>query len=191
MRTLVIATAIGLLMALPAAAGDRECTPDCCWQAAVSDPGCCETGRCGQGCRDCQVVCEMKTVTRHVWVVECVPICPALPRCGHGDPCGCECGGCGKKVCQSCGGQSCCDPCKGLPTSVTPPKCGHQRTVKRLVRKEIECKVPVYKCVPVCRDPGCCDPGCCDSAAPAAAESDGQTTLSAPMPPVIGTAYVK
>jgi len=206
MRTLVIATAIGLLMALPAAAGDNGCTPDCCGQAVVSDAGCCDPGccdpgrcgRCGRGCEDCQVVCEMKTIKRHVWVVEYVPICPALPRCGRNDPCGgcdCGCGGCDEVSCASCRGNSCCDPCCGLPTCVTPPKCGHQRTVKRLVRKEVECQVPVYKCVPCCDsgccDPGCCDPGCCDGAAPAPVEAEGQTTLSAPMPPVIGTSYVK
>jgi len=169
MRTLVIATAIGLLMALPAAAGDNGCTPDCCGQAVVSDAGCCDPGccdcqRCGGKCQNCQVVCEMKTVKRYVWVV----------------------GGCGEVECASCQGKSCCDPCRGLPTCVTPPKCGRQRTVKRLVRKEIECQVPVYKCVPCCADPGCCE-----QAAPEPAEAEAQTTLSAPMPPVIGTSYVK
>jgi len=151
MRTLVIATAIGLLMALPAAAGDNGCTPDCCGQAVVSDAGCCDPGCC-----DCQ-------------------------RCGGK----CQ-GGCGEVECASCQGKSCCDPCRGLPTCVTPPKCGRQRTVKRLVRKEIECQVPVYKCVPCCADPGCCE-----QAAPEPAEAEAQTTLSAPMPPVIGTSYVK
>ena len=49
-----------------------------------------------------------------------------------------------------------------------PPKCGHVRCRKKLVKKEITCEVPVYKCVVeyVCCD--CCGPSCGVCTEPAA-----------------------
>ena len=76
-----------------------------------------------------------------------------------------------------------------------PPKCGKVRTRKKLVKKEIVCEVPVYKCVVVCSDPGCCEAasGCLDEeaskAAPAPAPAE-ETTDAAPLPPLLGTLYL-
>jgi hypothetical protein len=70
---------------------------------------------------------------------------------------------------------------------MVPPRCGKVRCVKKLVKKEITCEVPVYKCVVVCCSPGCCEAARRDGgAAPAPTQT---TTLTAPLPPLIGVAY--
>jgi hypothetical protein len=68
--------------------------------------------------KTCQVVCEIKLETKTCWCVECQEICPLMPGCRHGC---CEC--------------------------PPPPRCGHPKCVKKLVKKEYQVEVPVYKCV--------------------------------------------
>ena len=190
MRSLVFATVIGLVAAGPALAGGECCAPASCDPVMYGDPGC-DPGYCnGCGCRKvCKVVCEMKKVKKTVWVVECEDFCAPLPRlgCHHGcSPCAANCGAC--KACKDC-----CDPCASLQRPIVPPKCGKVRTKKTLVKKEIECEVPVYKCVVVCPTAhGDCGQGWCEAPEGQAAPAPvGQTTLSAPLPPVIGTSYVE
>ena len=206
MRNLVFATAIATLWATAALAGDACSAPAACDLSAGCDPGCCDPGLCDRcGCqKKCQVVCEMKKVKKTVWVVECEDFCAPLPRCGRGgDPCcdpgcGADPAACANGACGQCAACSC-DPCTSLECrDYVPPKCGKVRTKKNLVKKEIECEIPVYKCVVVCsgcNDPGFCDPGACAPAACGAPTGEAApapaTTRSAPMPPVIGTSYVK
>ena len=140
-------------------------------------------GRCGScGKSDCQVVCEMKTVKKTCWVVECEQICPSLPNCPKRGCCGlnfrgsCDdeagCGDCGKG-------------CKSRP--LVPPKCGKSRTIKKLVKKEYTCEVPVYKCV-ACA--GCGPDGCGgEEAAPPAVPAKVPTAAEAPLPWTIGASY--
>jgi hypothetical protein len=59
----------------------------------------------------------MKKEKKTCWCVECQEICPLMPGC-----------------------RDCCDKCP-------PPRCGRPKTVKKLVKKEYEVEVPVYKCV--------------------------------------------
>ncbi|MBN2473939.1 MAG: hypothetical protein JXB62_04995 [Pirellulales bacterium] len=198
MRLILSLTAIGVLIANVAVAGD--CTA----------PGCCEEACHACGAKKvCKVVCEMKKVTKYVWVVECEDFCAPLPNCDLGKRC---CHGCGTGCCETeatcCGDAdgcgSCCkpDPCEALRNRrYVPPKCGKVRTKKKLVKKEVTCEIPVYKCVVVCCDPGCCESGCCEAAgggggevqeeeAPAPAPT-AQTTDAAPLPPVLGTSYLQ
>lgn len=96
------------------------------WLASAADDThggsatCCD--QCGRhtACvqKTCQVVCEVKKETRTCWCVECTEICPLLP--GFRD--------CGDK----------CPP---------PPRCGNPKCVKKLVKKEYQVEVPVYRCV--------------------------------------------
>ena len=174
MRRLVLSMAIGLLVAVPAAAGDRCGAPACCNKTHE----CCR--RCGLA-KTCKVVREMKKVKKTVWAVECEEFCPSLPGCGRA----CKpCGGCGKASCESC-----CDPRASLRRPMVPPRCCKVRCRKKLVKKEITCEVPIYKCVVVCCNRGCCEAeGCGEAEAAAPAEA---TTRAAPLPPVMGTSYLK
>lgn len=192
MKTVLLSLVVIPLIAGGGVAADRCSTPACC-----ESPGCCD--QCG--CQKiCQVVCEMKEVKRHVWVVECEPFCPPLPRFPR--PCRPCCDDCGTESCQSkvaccdagCG--KCCDPCEPLRNRcLVPPKCGPVRSRKKLVKKEVICEVPVYKCVVVCG--GGCQADCRElgSAEQEAALQPpapaGATTDLAPLPPVIGTSYLK
>jgi hypothetical protein len=194
MRSLVFAMTAGLLLPAAARAGDAcsaaaACDPAACAAPGDCDPGCCE--HCGAR-KVCKVVCEMKKVRKTVWAVECEEFCPLLPRlCRDGDPCCDPCQpACRDRKCGKC--RDCCDPCAEIEgRKYVPPKCGKLRTVKKLVRKEIECEVPGYKCVVVCPrcngDPAGWGPSCGEEAAAAG----GQTTLSAPLPPVIGASYAR
>lgn len=90
--------------------------------AGAADDACGQTccDRCG--CRaTCLLktcpVCEVKKETRTCWCIESKDICPLLPGLPH---CGKEC---------------------------PPPHCGNPKCVKRLVKKEYQVEVPVYKCV--------------------------------------------
>lgn len=166
--------AFGLLIAMPAAAGDRCGAPACCKKTH----DCCN--RCGIP-KTCKVVCDVKKVRKTVWVVECEEFCASLPNCRRG----CKpCGGCDKASCDSC-----CDPCDSLRRPTVPPKCSKVRTRKKLVKKEIICEVPVYKCVVVCCNTGCSEAECggeVEVAPPAEA-----TTRAAPLPPVTGASYLR
>ena len=154
-----------LAVAGPAYSGNHCKSGSCCVQSC--EPTCCSG--CGQ--KACRLICTMKKVKKTVWVVECEEFCVPNPRCGHS---------CGKKCCKSscctegCGEgcQSCCDPCADRRRCLVPPHCGKVRCRKKLIKKEITCEVPVYKCV-VCGT--CCEAGgCCEQ--PAAVEQDGTKT---------------
>jgi len=184
MRTFILSMAAALLAAGSASAVERCGGPRDC-------------GACGKS--DCRVVCEMKTVKKHCWVVECEQLCPTLPKCPKWCwGCFSFCGGkCSKKACGSgCGedacGAGCGDACgKGCPSKrMVPPKCGKKRTVKKLVKKEYECEVPVYKCT-ACGACGSCGDGCGEEAAPPAmpAEAPVPAVSRAPMPRSVGSSY--
>jgi len=147
MNRIFLSVTLGLLMASASFAGDCCADVGCC-----DSPSCCAKSSHCNGCgKACQVVCEMKKVKKTVWEVECEEFCAPLPNCekrcchkGCGESCG---GGCDEGGC--CG-----DVCGSACRPVVPPKCGKVRCRKKLVKKEITCEVPVYKCV-VCGS--CCD----------------------------------
>jgi hypothetical protein len=100
--------------------------------------------RCAQcGCHTaclqttCHVVCAVKKETKTCWCVERQEICPLMP-----------------------GGLHRCDECP------PPPRCGHPKCVKKLIKKEYQVDVPVYQCVVryLCGD--------CRKGRPAAVPSD-------------------
>lgn len=170
MRTIALALATaGLLVMANAAVAD-----DCCAPANCGTPTCC--GRCG--CHGplkkvCRVVCEMKEVKVTCWDVECDDFCVPLPGCGHGC--------CG----QSCGEPGCCDSGCGCAKPVTPPKCGKVRCRKKLVKRVVTKKVPVYKCVVEYVCAGCCGESCgahTEETAPIAAKAKAQPAPKAPLP---------
>lgn len=168
---------------------------------------CCEPQDCCKHCgckKVCKVVCETKKVTKTIWQVQCEEFCPQLPGrgpLGRGPCCdpGCCCEPCGEEAEAACSAEgSCCsDPCASLRCKpVHPPRCGKVRCRRKLVKREVICEVPVYKCVVVCCH-GCCDPGCgCGEqeaapAEPAEAPGPSQAMDAAPLPPVVGTTYLK
>jgi hypothetical protein len=165
MRTPLVSLAVGLLMAGTALAmdGSRDC------QASDHAPDCCP-------CCGAKKVC---------WVVECEEFCVPLPGFWKK---GCDDGACGA----GSGGEwaaGCEDNvCKSLhERRVVEPKCGKVRYRKKLVKKEITCRVPEYKCVVeyVCGD--CCGQGCggCaepDARMPVAAQAGATAAPDAPLP---------
>ncbi len=173
MRIVVTTLALGWLAAQAAIAGEACKAPAACTEVQTCGSAN-QCGRCGcaSNCeKHCKVVCEMKEVKKTVWVVKCTEFCTTLPNCGH-DGCGC-CEGCKAgcetetSCCEKCNGK--CDPCAAEKNKrIVPPKCGKVREKKTLEKKEVVCKVPVYKCVVVytCSDCGCQESG---DAAPAAA----------------------
>ena len=162
MRVFVLSIVAGVLFASAAIAGD------CC-----SQPACCEKS-CGSQAA-CKVVCDMKKVKKHVWVVECVPICVANPGCdkGCGKGCGCD---------SSCDGGCCgCDPCAELLSrAMVKPKCGKVRYRKKLVKKTIVCEVPTYKCAVAPCGSGC---GCDDHESAKPPKEEKSAIKAAPLPP--------
>ena len=150
--------AICLLIAQAAAAQDCCEAPEGCQRSVCGTPNRCGACGCKASCgKICRVVCEMKEVKKTCWVVECEEFCAPLPGCRHGF--------------NSCSG--CCDNC-----CVAPARCGKVRTRRKLVKKEIKCKVPVYKCVVehLCDD-------CCDENASSAPVQVEHKAASAPLPP--------
>lgn len=93
---------------------------------------CCDQCGCHVACvqKTCQVVCGVKKETKTRWSVECQEFCPLMP--GH---------------------HQCCDECQ------PPPRCGHLKCVKKLVKKEYQVEVPIYKCVMRNLCPDCCKNG--------------------------------
>ena len=170
MRVLLLSLAAVALCVGAAAAGD------CC-----SKPSFC--GDCGQK-TTCKVVCEMKKVVKHVWVVECEPICIANPGCGRGCDTAC-CAACGTENSCGCGK---CDPCAELlGRPMVKPECGRSRCRKKLVKKEIVCEVPTYKCVVVPCGCGCGAAGGCDVRETAVPAGEKSVIRAAPLPPrVVG-----
>jgi hypothetical protein len=183
----VLSLAAILLLCSPALAGGGCAVAPCGEAIECCDPvpDCC--GACG--CRKvCKVVCEVKKIKKHVWVVECEEFCAPWPGCKP----------CAGPRCGSCGGDGCgdsCGACCGRP--IVPPRCGPVRCRKKLVKKEITCEVPVYKCVVVscgCGD-GCWEPaggGEPEETEPAAPLHPDQTAdiPTAPAPPVDGTSLL-
>ncbi len=187
----IIATSLGVALLFVGAG--VVLAGDCCAPAAC-DPGC--AGPCVH--KVCKVVVEMKKVKKHVWVVECDEFCTGLPgtgllsrycdRCDACEACACDdpdtCGG-------TCGG---CDPCDPVRAQQhCPPKCGKVRSAKKLKKKEIVCEVPTYKCVVVCVPAARCGCDGCGEASPEAAPAvtTQDPMKSAPLPPVVGTSYLK
>jgi len=84
------------------------------------ESACCDRCGCHAACvrKTCQVVCGVKKEAKTSWSVKCEEFCPLMPGCHHG-----------------------CDECQPLP------RCGHPKCVKKLVKKEYEVEVPIYKCV--------------------------------------------
>jgi len=117
-------------------------------------PNCC--AGCGRhaACvqKTCQLVCDVKKETKTYFCVTCEEFCPLMP--GHRDRCDC-----------------------GQPE----PRCGHSKCVKKLVKKEYQVEVPVYKCVVVYLCPACAS-GETATAAPAA-PAKLQPAPRAPAPP--------
>jgi hypothetical protein len=115
---------------------------------------CCD--RCGRhtACveKACQVVCEVKKETKTCWCVECQEICPLMP--GHHDGC-CDC--------------------------PPPPRCGHPKCVKKLVKKEYQVEVPVYKCVVLHLCPECANGK--STELPVSSPKPSPAPTTAPMPP--------
>lgn len=207
MKKILLSLAVGLMVAGVSYAGDACAKPAACDPAEVCGaPNQC--GRCGhKGCceKHCKIVCEMKEVKKHVWEVKCEEFCPTLPSCGRN--CGCNCGNpCteGQACCTSCdcGGRKGCDPCAGEDEKVSrmkTPTCGKTRVKKTLVKKEVTCKVPTYKCVVVYTCSSCgCNEGSGEQAAPADAKPvepppapAPRTTQDAPLPPMLSASLTK
>ena len=145
----------------------------------------------------------MKPVIKVVWEVKCEEFCPLLPGC----PCeGCKCGGC-QGACGGQSGQGCaegaccghcqksCDPCAvEREKNYVTPTCGKPRCKKTLIKKEVVCMVPHYKCVveyccQSCGSSSIPTEKAVPSPAPALkalpAPPAPKTTASAPLPPTI------
>ncbi len=197
MRTLVLSLATVALVANLSRAGETPKTPaECCDVQTCGSSDCC--GRCGSHCcceKYCKIVCEMKEVKKHVWVVKCSEFCAPLPGCGR-DCCGCgRCEACTAGESGQCDPACCdgvckkCDPCAAEKDKcLVPPKCGKVRGKKTLEKKEIVRKVPSYKCVVVYCCPQCGAQSCglekaAETAAPTAAPAPSKTTQTAPLPP--------
>ncbi len=178
----IILLSIAVVLASTGVGFAADCGPPTCDE--VQD---CDVCGCEAVCpQRCNIVCEMKKIKRTVWVVECEEFCTLLPNC---DPCK-RCGIKGR-----CGDSCCDDPCAALQNrSVVAPKCAKVRARKKLVKKEIICEVPIYKGVVICGSAGCYDAigiepeKAASRIAPAPPEA---VTESAPMPPVIGVAYLQ
>lgn len=195
MRIFSISLAIGFSIAGLALAAE-PCDPNACTEVQVYG----SADRCGHcGCNSrcekyCRVVCEIKEVKKYVWVVECEEFCPPLPNRRGGGRCdGCRGNGSCNPDCGCCDGKR--DPCAVEKNkSFIPPKCGKMRVKKKLVKKEIVCKVPSYKCVVVYCCPKCECNECDETTPPPAskqtalppAPAPNKTTQDAPLPPVMG-----
>ena len=184
MRIFAMTLALGFSIAGLAVAGG-PCDPNACTEVQVcgSADNC---GHCGCNChcqKYCRVVCEMKKVKKHVWVVECEEFCTTLPGrrdrcCRKGD---CNCQGSCDADCGCCQGKKC-DPCEPLnKRHYNQPRCGKMRTKKKLIKKEVVCLVPVYKCIVVYCCPKCeCNE--CGGATPPPPTKDAKQTALPPAP---------
>jgi hypothetical protein len=171
MKTFALSLTLGLMIAGTAWAEEAAPGAAGCEQtAACGAPNCCGHCGCRCGCEKyCTVVCEMKEVKKVVWEVKCEEFCPMLPGCAS--HCCAQCG----NTCESLVGGKCaaccnCDPC-ALENSkhYVTPKSGHMRCRQILVKKEVVCKVPVYKSVVQYLCGGCGGEQTAPGAAPAPA----------------------
>jgi hypothetical protein len=204
MRTFLLSTAIGMMIASTAAAlemGDAPAASACKEVQVCGAPNCCAHCGAQASCeKSTRVVCEMKEVKKTVWVVKCSEFSPLLPGCNRG--CDEGCGACGAEgcgvvpSCDSCGNKAC-DPCASLENrKYVTPKCGKVREQKTLEKKEVVCKVPTYKCVVTYGCNSCGSSGSSEkveqqspATAPAPAPAQ-KTTQLAPLPPVVGTSFL-
>ena len=117
-------------------------------------PTCCARCGCHAACvKSCQVVCEMTKETRTCYCVEYREFCPLMPGF------------------HECGDHGC----------APPPRCAAPRWVKKLVTKEYQVEVPVYKCVLQYLCPACAAGG---QPSPVAAPRPPAPPTGAPaMPP--------
>ncbi len=192
MRTLIVAVTLGLAVWIgrPAAAQEAEVTdcgvPNCQATTVLGSLHHCARCGCRQKCQRyvCHVVCGTKKVTKICWDVKCEPHCPLLPGCGAflpkkkgacgscaPAPCTPDCGQCDQPECGSCG-------CSHR--SEVPPRCGHVRTRKRLMKKVITVEVPVYRC----EVKYLCNECCQEEPVEAAPSEQAERTEPAPLPPV-------
>jgi hypothetical protein len=88
----------------------------------------CPACGCHQLCKRCKLETGTKKETKTEYCCECEDIC--IP--GHSKKCG-------VKVECDCDGKH--------RTVIWQPRCGHIRTIKKLVKKEVTKQVPAYKCV--------------------------------------------
>jgi len=95
-------------------------------------------------------VCEVKKEKKTAWAVQCEEFCTFLP---------------GKRDCSS----DCCED--------KLPKCGRQKCVKKLVKKEYEVEKPIYKCVVLYLCPAC-------------AGGESSAPVATPLPPAPGVPNV-
>jgi len=188
MRTLIVTVTMGLAVWIGQVAGAGEglvshCDADCGAAVVLGGPHHCARCGCQAACRRyvCNVVCDVKKVTKTCWAVKCEPHCPLRPGCGAFLPQR-TCGSCAPEACTpDCGGQQC--GCVSCQRCEVPPRCGHVRIRKRLMKKEITVEVPVYRC----EVKYLCDE--CAPEEPAEAESDAhaESTSPAPLPPISQT----
>jgi hypothetical protein len=178
---------LAILAAIALTAGSAGAKDGCVAPAACGAPTSCADCGGRKACKqvDCQVVCEIKKEKKYKWCVESKEVCPLLPgkHCDEGPGCGdpgCGVPGCGVAKKAGCAGQAGCDGCagKGCDKCPVPPRCGHPRTVKKLVKKEYEVDKPVYKCVTKYLCDGCC------GAQPAGVKAASAAPPAAPAPPV-------
>jgi hypothetical protein len=208
MRMLTLSLVIGWLAGGTAIASDACKPPAVCTEVQTCGAAdhCGRCGRCCQCEKRCCILCEMKEIKKHVWIVHCEEFAPLLPGCGHGcnhgDGCGCCeadqgcvaepacCGGCDKG----------CDPCAAEKKKCyVTPKCGKLHVKKTLEKKEVVCKVPSYKCVVVYCCPSCCAHEGCDDQPTAPvpgkpavpAPTPAKTTEKAPLPPAANVSFPK
>jgi hypothetical protein len=162
LATLVLLTLIGL-------GGQPSIGADCGGSTQT-----CKCDRCGchAACveKTCQVVCEVKKETKTCWCVECKDICPLMPGCRKECRCGCH---------EQNGCEEHCSKCKSNP----PPRCGHPKCVKKLVKKEYQVEVPVYKCVVQHLCSQCCGGEATAVEAPKGAPKASPAPTPAPLPP--------
>jgi hypothetical protein len=122
---------------------------------------CCDCCGCQCDClqRTCNLTCTIKKETKTCWCVQCEEFCTLLPGCRHD----CE------RDCKSC-----------QPL----PRCAKPKCVKKLVKKEYQVDVPVYKCVVLYVCPQCVQGG--SNAAAAVAPNPpapAAPSLAPPAPP--------
>lgn len=169
MKTFAISVAIILLCGGTGWTAEPCHAPATCTEAQTHGAAdCCAQCGCAGPCEKyCRVVCEMKEVKKTVWSVKCEEFCAPLPRCGL-----CDCDG-GANC--DCGCSEKCDPCAAENArKYVTPKCGKVREKKTLVKKEVVCKVPSYKCVVVYR---------CSQCGAAEGGAAKPTSEAAPTPP--------
>ena len=165
-RILFLSFPVALLLAGAAVGADlpQRPLPGEPEPACRGAPDCCARCRCCAPCQQkvCRVACEMKTITKHCWRVECEEFCAPLPGCVRlsWDWCGLFAGRakrCEADCCDdACGGDAC-GTCCGKAPGCVPPKCGPVRIRKKLVLEEYECQVPVYSCEVRYLCSGCAD----------------------------------